>query len=194
MAVLTNISRLHVRGVLAGCIRAVVAARAITSDVNVIEIGWNPACSGMTVVAVVAADNMIRVFTACNCPVVTGATTTNDLTVIDRKGRRETVCRMTVLANSGRQYVSRVLARGVSAVVAGGTIPDDIGMIKNSRRPGGGAVAIVTLLARYDMRGRFANSLKAIVTGVAAAVNRSVIYKGDGGPGGGGVAVGTSCG
>ena len=43
MAVLTNISRLHVRGVLAGCISAVVAARAITRDVNVIEIGWNPA-------------------------------------------------------------------------------------------------------------------------------------------------------
>ena len=40
------------------------------------------------------------------------------------------------------------------------------------------------------MRRRFANSLKAIVTGVTAAANRSVIYEGDGSPGRGGVAVG----
>ncbi len=82
----------------------------------------------------------------------------------------------------------------VVAVVTGDTISDDIGMIENGGRPGGGAVAIVTLLAGYDMRGGFANRLKAIVTGVAAAANRSVIYEGDGSPGGGGVAVGTSCG
>ncbi len=43
MAVFTNIGRLYVRRVFAGCIGAVVAARTIASDVDVIEIGWNPA-------------------------------------------------------------------------------------------------------------------------------------------------------
>ena len=101
----------------------------------------------MTVVAVVAADNMIRVFAACNGPVVTRATTTNDITVIDHKCRRETVGRMTVLASIGRQYVSRVLTRCVCTVVAGDTISDNIGMIENGGRPCCGAVAIITLLA-----------------------------------------------
>ena len=90
--------------------------------------------------------------------------------------------------------MSGVLAGSIRTIVAGDTISDDICMIENSRRPGSGAVAIVTLLAGYDMRRRFANRLKAIVTGVAAAANRSVIYEGDGSPGGGGVAVGASCG
>ena len=148
----------------------------------------------MTVVAVVAADNMIRVFAGGSNTVVTRATTAEHLCMIHSERGRKTVCRMTILANIGRQYVSRRLTCCVRTVVAGDTISNDIGMIENSRRPCSGAVAIVTLLARYDMRGRFANSLKAIVTGVAAAVNRSVIYEGDGGPGGGGVAVGTSCG
>ena len=100
----------------------------------------------MTVVAVVAADNMIRVFTARGCSVVTRATTTDDWTVIDRECGRETVCRMTVLANIGCQYVSRGLTGCVRTIVAGATISDDIGMIENSRRPCSGAVAIVTLL------------------------------------------------
>ena len=90
--------------------------------------------------------------------------------------------------------MSGVFAGSVCAVVAGDTVSHDIGMIENGGRPGGGAVAVVTLLAGYDKRGRFANRLKAIVTGVAAAVNGSVIYEGDGSPGGGGVAVGALCG
>ncbi len=86
----------------------------------------------MTVVAVIAADDMIRVFTARNGAVVTGAATANDITVIDCECRRETVCCMTVLARTGRQYVSRVLAGRVRAIVARGTVSDDIGVVENS--------------------------------------------------------------
>ena len=43
MAVLTNIRGLQMRGILTGCICAVMAAGTIAGDVDVIEVGGSPA-------------------------------------------------------------------------------------------------------------------------------------------------------
>lgn len=62
VAILANVGGLNVRRVLADCIGTVVAARAIADDIDVVKIGRRPARRGMTVIAVIATDNVIRVF------------------------------------------------------------------------------------------------------------------------------------
>ena len=73
VAVLANGCRLYVRRVLAGCVRTVVAIRAVAHDIHVVEVGWNPTRCCVAVVAVIAALNMIGVFASCDISIVTGA-------------------------------------------------------------------------------------------------------------------------
>lgn len=62
VAVLTHVGGLYVRRILAGCIGAVVAGRATASDIDVVKIGWNPCGAVVTVIAIVATGNVVRVF------------------------------------------------------------------------------------------------------------------------------------
>ena len=73
VTILANIRREYVRDVLTGCIRAVVATRAVANDACVIECGWGPGNRRMTVVAVVTARNMRRVFASCGDAIMTAA-------------------------------------------------------------------------------------------------------------------------
>ena len=83
-----------------------------------------------------------------------------------------------------------ILAGSVCTVVAGNTIAEHIGVIKDGGRPGGAAVAIVTLLTGYDMCRCLTCSLNTVMAGVATATDRSVIDIGDRIPGSSNVAVG----
>ena len=71
---------------LARRIGAVVTADAVVGDVGVIEIRRYPGNRRMTVVAVVAARDMCRVFASRDGPVVTGDAGAEHLCVIDRVG------------------------------------------------------------------------------------------------------------
>jgi len=62
VAILANVRSLNVRQILANGIHAVMAINTISSDVQVIEIGRQPAHSAVTVIAVVATGYMRRVF------------------------------------------------------------------------------------------------------------------------------------
>ena len=53
--------------------------------------------------------------------------------MIDRKCGGESVCRMTVFTNIGRENVARRFSYCVSAVVAGDAVADDVRVIKNRR-------------------------------------------------------------
>ena len=71
VAVLTYVSGLNMRGILAGSLCTVVTTYTITSDVNVIEIGRQPAIRRMTIIAGIAACNVGWVFARRNRAVVT---------------------------------------------------------------------------------------------------------------------------
>jgi len=72
VAVLTDFRCLDMRWILADCVGPVVAAEAIAGDIDVIEIGRNPAICGVAIVAGVAAGDMRRVFARGYRAVVTG--------------------------------------------------------------------------------------------------------------------------
>ena len=102
MAVFTNIGGLHVRRVLPSRIGTVMAAGTVAGDVDVIKIRRHPAGSGMTVVTGVAARNMTWVLAGRSIAIMTGSTTAYDISMVDRKCRREAVGCVTVLAGVGR--------------------------------------------------------------------------------------------
>ena len=72
VAVLTYVSGLNMRGILAGRLCTVVATYTIAGDIDVIEVGRQPAIRRMTIIAGIAACNVGRVFARRNRAVVTG--------------------------------------------------------------------------------------------------------------------------
>jgi len=72
VAILTYISSLNMRGVFAGRVCTVVATYTIAGDIDVIEIGRQPAIRRMTIIAGIAACNVGWVFARRNRAVVTG--------------------------------------------------------------------------------------------------------------------------
>lgn len=83
MTVLTNRRRCHMVYGLADRFEAVVAARAVASDVVMIEIGRDESDGGMTPVARVAALNMRRSFADRRHVIVTADAATDHLRMID---------------------------------------------------------------------------------------------------------------
>lgn len=177
MAVFANIRRLNVCWILAGRIRSVVTAGTVATDVDVVEIGRNPARSCVTVVAIITTDNVVGIFAGSDNAVVAGAATTQHRTVIDRKCRCKGICCMTILARVDRQDVGRILADRVDTVMAGDAVAGDVRMIKNSRRPCRGVVAVIALFTGCDMRRRLAGGLHTVVTGVATTDYCRVVHK-----------------
>ena len=118
MAVFANGCRLYVRRVLAGCVRTVVAIRAAARDIQVIEVGWNPTRCCVTVVAVVAALNMIGVFAGRDISIVARATTSQHAQVVNREYGAPVARRMAVLTNGRGLDVYWRLAGRDNAVVA----------------------------------------------------------------------------
>ena len=87
VAVLADVSGLHVRRTLACGVAAIVATRTIVNDVGMVE-GRRCPCNGrMAVVAVVAATDMRRVLAGRCHAVKTGTAGTEDLGVVDGVNR-----------------------------------------------------------------------------------------------------------
>ena len=74
VAILADIGGLYVCRGLAGGVGAVVAAHAIASDVDVVEVGRQPACRRMTIIAGVAAGDVGWMFTGRRDAIMAGAT------------------------------------------------------------------------------------------------------------------------
>ena len=70
MAIFANIACLDMGNWLASCLDPVVATNAVSCDVHVIEIRWQPCCRGMTVVTSVVAVDMSRMLACCSEPVM----------------------------------------------------------------------------------------------------------------------------
>jgi len=99
VAVFANIGRLHVQRAFTGSFGAVVAAEAVVHDVDVVKIRGNPRDSGVTVVAVVTARDVGRMFASRRHAVMTRAAGAHYLGVVDGEHRLPHIARVTVFAN-----------------------------------------------------------------------------------------------
>jgi len=118
VAVLTKISGLNMRRSLAGRVRTIVAAQAVIGDIDMVNVGGNPARRRMAVIAGVAATNMGRVLAFGDRTVVAGVAGTQHLGVVNPVCRREELTVMTVFTNVGRLDVCRILAGCSDTVMA----------------------------------------------------------------------------
>lgn len=99
VAVLANIRRLDVRQVLANCIGAVVAADTVSGDVDVVEVGGQPADRAVAVVAGIAARYMCQILAGGDHAVMAGTASADDLGVINgRHGNKRNRC-MTIFTD-----------------------------------------------------------------------------------------------
>ena len=106
----------------------------------------------MTVVAVGAAGDVCWTFTGGDQAVMTGATGTEYLCVIDSCYRYESERAVTVFADIRRLYVCRGFARGGQAVVATDAVVGNANMVEGRRDPAGRDMTIITLIAGGDVR------------------------------------------
>jgi hypothetical protein len=90
----------------------------------------------MTVVASVAAGNVIGILTRGSGAVVTGLAQPEHLQMIDPDDRLPGYRAMTVFTDIGRIDMRRVLAGSGRAVVAAETVSGNVGMVKAGRQPG----------------------------------------------------------
>lgn len=165
MAGLAYVGRLYVCRALARRIRAVVAAGAIVDDVGVVECRGRPGDRRVAVVAVIATGDVRWMLTACRHSVMTGSASADYLCVVDRVNGYPDVRGMAVFANIARLNMCLVLARGISAVMAAGTVASDIGVIEIRRQPASRGVAVVAVVATRNMILVLATRDDAIVAG-----------------------------
>lgn len=86
-------------------------------------------------------------FTDRSHPVMTGATTTQDLRVVDGKCWLPRRRRVAIFANNRRLNVRGAFAGRIDTVMTANAVADYVGVIENSRKPGRSSVAIVALVA-----------------------------------------------
>ena len=177
------------RRILAGRIRAVVAADAISRDVHVVEVRRYPGDCRVAVIAVLAARNVRRVLAGGDRAVMAGAAGAEYLCVVDGVGRRPDDVVVAVRADVGGVDVRRVLARGLGAVVAADAIRGNVGVIEIRRYPGDRRVAVVAVGAAGDMRRVLAGGGRAVMAGAAGTDHLCVVDGRCGRPADGAVAV-----
>ncbi len=99
MTVFTDFRRNDVSRVLTRGVDTIVAANAVAGDIDMVKIGWQPGDGRVTIVTIVAAGYVRRVFTGRCIAVMTGSTATEHLCVIDHCCWIPNVGVVTVFAN-----------------------------------------------------------------------------------------------
>ena len=90
---------------------------------------------------------------------------------------------MAVLTDVSRIDMCRIPAFGSRAIVATGTVSDDVGVIESSRQPGVRAMTGLTLVTALRVIDRLSRPGNTIVTTATTADNLSVVNAANGAPG-----------
>jgi len=176
VTVFAHIRRLDVRRILAGRIRAVMAAHTVARDIYVIEVRRQPANGAVAIVAIIATRNMCRVFAGRYDAIMTGTTTANDLSVIDYYNGNKHRGAVAVFADVRRLDVRWVLADCLSAVVAVDTIGGYQAVIECGRQPSRGRMTVITGVTARDMCRLFADSNDTVMASSASANDLGVVH------------------
>ncbi len=175
VAVFADVAGLDVRRSFAGGLRAIVAAKAVAGDVNVVEVGRRPADRRMAVVAVVAAGDVGRVFAGRCDAVMTGTAGADYLRMVDRIRRRPHIAVMAVFADVAGLYVSRALAGRFRTIMATDTITRDVHVVEGRGQPSRGCVAVITGIATRNVSRVFAGCRNTVVARAADAHNLRMV-------------------
>ncbi len=146
VAVLANIRRRNMCIALANSFDAIVTTDARTRDADVVEIGRQPAGGCMTVVTIVAAGDVRRVFASCRHAIVSRAAGAQNLCMVNGECWRVGHSAVAILANVGGLDVRWSLAGGCDAIVTGDAIANDAGVIEKGGQPTSNIMAIVALI------------------------------------------------
>ena len=134
-----------------------------------------PGVRRVTVLAHDAGLDVVKVFAGCVCTVVTTRTVTRDVDVVKVCGQPAGRC-MAVLAVFAACNMCRSFARRDRTVVAGSARPDNLCVVdRKSRNPNVRVMAILTNVARLDMRQILARCLDTVVAAGAVASDSDVI-------------------
>ena len=87
----------------------------------------------MTIITIGTAGDMCRILAARYCAVMTGATGTQHLRMVDRVNRHPDIRVMAVFADIGRLNMREALAGGFDTVVTTDTVASDSYVIKIRR-------------------------------------------------------------
>ena len=169
MAILAYVRCQNMRCTLTGCLNAVMAADAVASNIQVIEVRRKPAGCCMTVIALFATRYVCCVLTGRDNAIVTRATGAQHLCVVDVEYWFERDRAVAVLADVCCSDMDRASTCCGYAVMTRDTVSYNPNVVEYGRLPRGDTVAVIALVARRNMRWCLAGRRDAIVTSVAAA-------------------------
>ena len=130
MAGFADVGRLNMRRALAGGVRAVMTAEAVVHDVRMVKIRRYPCDCCVTVVAIVAAGDVGRVFADRRNAIVTRAADADYLRVVYGVCGHPRIRVMAVFANVACLNMRKAFACGIGAVVATKAVARDIDVIE----------------------------------------------------------------
>jgi len=183
VAILTNVGRIDMSGILARSLSAIVTTEAIIAYTRVVERRRQPCCGGMAIIAGVAARDMRRVLARGYGAVMAVTTGAQYLGMVDGIRRYPQHVVMAVFAHIGRIDVCGILADSFDAVVAFETAVGDTGMVKPGRCPERRLVTILAVVAGGKVVRRLSCPRNTVVAGPAAAGHGCVIHERDRAPG-----------
>ncbi len=188
VAVLADIGRQHMSGILTRCGDAIVAVTTASGDVGMIKISWQPGRTGVAVFTDITASDMCRALTSGSYSIVTTAAITNDAGMV-KVGGNPPGSRMAVITGIGTAYVRRVFPGRGDTIVAGSAATDDLSVVDRYRwGERDNAMAVLANCSGLNMCSILAGRIGAVVT--ADAVTRDIdVVKVRRCPGNSGVAV-----
>jgi len=146
VTVLTDVRCLYVREVFAGRLDTVVATCTVADNIDMVEIGRQPADRRMAVVAITAAGDMSCVFASRRDAVMAGAANTQYLCVVHRSHRLKRDRVVAVFADITCLHVCRTLAGRGSAIMTADAVSKNVGVVVSCREPPSRIVTIFALI------------------------------------------------
>jgi hypothetical protein len=175
VAIFADFRRLDVGRIFAGRVGTVVAACTITSNVHVIEVRWQPAYSGVTVVTVVAAVYVVRMLASRDQAIMAGATSTHYLRVVDGESGVPHIRRVAVFTDVTCLNMRGWFAGRFYAVMAAYAVPGDIHVVKIRWQPGDRGMTVVACVAAVDVGRMLARCGEPVMAGAAGTQDLSMV-------------------
>jgi hypothetical protein len=184
VAALTHIRTLDMPCMLTGGRGAIMTTGAVGSDGAMIEIGRYPGSGGVAEIAGVVAGHMTCMLASRRGAVVAAETGAYHLVVIYSKRRYPSGVAMTGLTHIRRLDMACMLTCGCGAVMTGGAVRCDRGMVEVSRCPGRGRMTEIAGIITWNMSGMFACGCDTVMAAEAGADDCGMVHSDHRYPGG----------
>jgi len=151
------------RGMLAGCIDAVVAGAACAGHASVVKAGTQPAIGGVANVTLRGRCRVRGVFPGRGNAIVAATASAQNSGVVDPANAAERDGVMTILTGRGHSDMRRRQPWSGRVVMAGIAGREDANVVESGTTPGFGGVAVIADVATGDMFCVFARSATVVM-------------------------------